>query len=442
MIFGIDLGTTNSLIGTGDRLLTGLVSSSVDMSTKTQVPRDVISDTVVSSYKTDMSMGTDGKLSIQCSAVILKTLAEMAERRYGEPVEEVVISVPAYFTTSQREAVYEAAKIAGLKVNCLINEPTAAAIYLCKDIKELVVVYDLGGGTFDVSIVDSRLGNYAVIATDGIVLGGDNLDRALADRALKDCSVPIRNRGKQNIKKLCVQMRLAKEQIQKMRQDIYVDMREYDGKVSDFVLTEDIYKEVVYNTFYETFIKTSYLINKYIPASDIKRPKLVLVGGSSSCPYLKDMIREQLDVEVVEDDLQPDLIVAKGVSIYAGMLNEGNVESIVEDVTKRLCIEDSKGTSLTIIDSNTVLPCENTITVANSKDTNILLLKLYQGDSIIAKKNAYIGTLKYDYEREVKADEGFVEVTVNVTRDGIISLSACEPLFGDESRQSIELVAR
>lgn len=438
MVFGIDLGTTNSLIGSGDKLFSNLVSSSVDVEAKCQVDRDTVGESIISSYKTDMSMGEDGQLAIQCSSVILKDLAKKAKRRCGQEVKDVVISVPAYFSTTQREAVYEAAKIAELNVKCLINEPTAAAIYLCRDVKDLIVVYDLGGGTFDVTIVDSRLGTYQVIATDGKILGGDDLDNALVEKVFIDCKIPIRYRTALNRNKLRSKMRLAKEEIQKTRNTVYVDLTDVGGK-NDFELTEEIYKKVVYETFSETFEKTNYLIEKYIPESDVH--KAVLVGGSSFCPYLREMIEENIPVEIIADDTPPDLIVAKGVSIYAKMVENGSAVTALEDVTKRLCIADYSGKTITVIESNTVIPCESKVIVQNNTPSSKLKLRLYQGDSIMAKKNDYIGMMVYDYGREVPADEGVVEVTVRVAHDGVVSLSACEVLYSDFV-QEVKLIAR
>lgn len=439
MIFGIDLGTTNSLIGIGDNLLTGLVSSNVNVATKSQVKRDVVGEDIVSSYKTNMSVSPDGQLSIQCSAIVLKELARLGSRRYGEEVKDVVISVPAYFSTSQREAVYKAAEIAKLNVKALINEPTAAALYLCKDVKDLIVVYDLGGGTFDVSIVDSRTGVYSVIATDGIVLGGDDLDMAIVQDAIDQCKIPIRYRSKTSLKYLKSKMRLAKEEIQKTKSDVFVELSDY-GVKKDYVLTPDRYREIIYDVFGKTISMTEAIISRNIPMCEV--PKVVFVGGSSSCPFLKDILKKEIELEEIESDINPDLIVAKGVSIYAEMLNDGKAETYVEDVTKRLCIEDENGRGVTIIDSNSIIPCRNSITVSNSVTGDTLSLKLYQGDSIVAKNNDYIGTLVYDYGREVEKNDGIVEVTVEVSSDGVITLHANEVLFGDDYAQEIKLTAR
>ena len=177
-IYGIDLGTTNSLLGLGDRLLTGLVPSVVNLQTG-KAGKDVLEDmSAARSFKCDISMSKEGQLSVSASSRVLRQLVKES----GEDVQDVVISVPAYFSDNQRHATIKAAELAGLSVVGLINEPTAAAIYASKSRKALSLVYDLGGGTFDVSVVDSRFGDYDVQATDGCILGGDNFDANIRSR--------------------------------------------------------------------------------------------------------------------------------------------------------------------------------------------------------------------------------------------------------------------
>lgn len=439
MVYGIDLGTTNSLIGSGDEMFTSMVSSKVDIVHKKQVERNIVSDDVVASYKTDMSMGDSGKEAIICSSVILKDLADRVQRQTGNKVEDVVVSVPAYFSTSQREAVKKASELAGLNLKCIINEPTAAALCVCKDLKDLIIVYDLGGGTFDISIVDARTGNYSVVATDGEVLGGDDLDWALVDDVIKEAKIPIRYRNNTNKKMLKNKVCQAKEELQQLHSDVYIDLIDY-GAIEDYVLTVDKYKKIVKDVFYETVVRTMHLISTNLPTSE--SPKLIFVGGSTNCPYLKQMVKDSLGLEEITSEYIPDLIVAKGVAMYAKMYEDGIAFDIVDDVTKRLCIEDSEGKTITIIDANTMLPAKGSIVCTNSTRDSELRLKLYQGDSFIASKNAYVGTLVYKYGRVVDVDSGMVEVVAEVTRDGIVKLSAQELLRGAVSRQEIELEHR
>ena len=166
----------------------------------------------------------------------------------------------------------------------------------CHDIKDLIVVYDLGGGTFDVSIVDSRTGTYSVIATDGIVLGGDDLDTAIVNDAITECKIPIRFRSKQNIKQICNKIRLAKEEIQKTRTSVYVDLSGYNA-IKGYILTEERYRKLIKEVFGKTIHMTNFIINKNIPSCET--PKIVFVGGSSNCPYLKEILKEEIEIEEI-----------------------------------------------------------------------------------------------------------------------------------------------
>lgn len=437
-VCGIDLGTTNSLIGHGDELYTNLVSSSVDIYEKKQVTRDTIGENIVSSYKTDMTTGTSGQVPIECSAIILRELADRATRRIGESVTDVVISVPAKFSNTQRAAVYKAAEKAGLTVRGLINEPTAAAIYVCKDMKELIMVFDLGGGTFDVTILDSRAGNYFVVATGGEgKLAGDNFDKALAKRALDDMKVKFRFKTPEAIKRLNADMRIAKESLQKTRSSQYVDMSRF-GCSSDWELTEEIYVKTMKEVFEPTLTITKKIMNANLMETEI--PKMVFVGGSTACPYLREWILEETGLECIECDEQPDYIVAKGVAAYAKMVQEGTASKEVSDVTKCLAIEDECGMADVIIEKNTTIPVTEVKTFCNTETTRYLNINLYQGDSIVCRENEYIGTLVYDYGSERKVGTGFVEIEVTVNRDGIIKLQCSDMSTG--ATQDINLVMK
>lgn len=365
-ICGIDLGTTNSLIGHGDELYTGLVSSSVDVSTKSQIDRDVVSPNVVSSYKVNMTTGSSGELPVACSSIILGELCRRASRVTGEFIEDIVVSVPAKFSDTQRRAVWQAAEKAGLTMHGLINEPTAAAIYVCREVKDLVVVYDLGGGTFDVTILDSRAGNYFVVATDGDGhLAGDNFDAAIADAAMADCNVKMRYRSEDNIKELRTRVRLCKEALQRTGLTQYVNMASM-GCMKDWELTVDTYKNIMKQVFAPTVRLTNQIVQ--VNLSDCERPKLVFVGGSTACPYLREWVEEETGLNSIPCDMQPDYIVARGVAMYAEMVENGTADKEVEDVTKCLCIENNFGMAEVVIDKNTVIPTSEIRTFDNTEE--------------------------------------------------------------------------
>jgi molecular chaperone DnaK (HSP70) len=437
MYYGIDLGTTNSLIGNGENLFTGLVSSSVNIATGQQVDRNQFGEDIVSSYKVNMSTGKEGQLSIKASSIILKDLVNKANMKTGSWSRDVVISVPAKFSSTQRSAVAEAAKIAGLNLKGLINEPTAAALYVCREMKDLVIVYDLGGGTFDISVLDSRIGLYTVVASDGRILAGDDFDEALMDGAIKERNIKIRLRSEKNMSHFKTLMRNAKETLQLQRCTQYVDMSMF-GESKPYELTVDTYVETMKNVFRETIDLTEYVLRGNVP--ECEKPKIVFVGGSTACPYLRDWVSKSLGLEVYGCDINPDLLVAKGVALYAEMLEQGKVEELVEDVTRRLCIEDKSGRAKTIIEKNSIIPIKSSIQVTNNKKSRYLELRLYQGDCLLASENEYIGTLVYDYGCEMEAGEGYIEVEVKVDRNGIVTLKGIDILTGIE--QDITLTMR
>lgn len=441
MIYGIDLGTTNSLIGYGDTLFTDTVSSNVDIENKKQVARDVIGDNIISSYKTNMTIAETGDIPRMCSSIILKTLVNHANIATGNNNEkqDVVISVPAYFSTSQREAVIKAGEMAGLNVRSLINEPTAASLFVCKDYRDLIVVYDLGGGTFDVSIVDSRTGSYVVVATDGIDIGGDDFDNKLVDFVLEKMGIPMRLQNKQLKARLKSACRLAKELMQKLKIDIELLAEEYGGK-SNVTITIDDYKRIMQEVFGPTVETLLKVVSSNL--SYTEKPKLIFVGGSTSCPFLREMVSEAAGLDIIESDVKPDLIVAKGVALFASMLENGTAREQVQDVTKRLVIRLDDNSCLEMLEENTNIPAANSQIVSNSGTSDKLRLTLYQGSDIMADKNAKIGELVYNFGREVPAGDGLVEVRVEVGYNGVIKIKAKEALFDDAYWQDIELSCR
>lgn len=436
MICGIDLGTTYSLIGHGDTLYSDLVASAVDLKTKQQVDLDLINPDVVHSYKTDMTTGEMGELPISCSSIVLKELANIASRRSGETITDVVISVPAKFTTTQREATWKAAEKAGLNPKGLINEPTAAAIYACKDYKDLIVVYDLGGGTFDVTILDARTGQFYVVATDGNGhLAGDNLDQNIAAYVMKECKVPIMKRSKVNLLELYKECRHAKENITTWADSQFIEVPAMD---ISFELTRDKYIQIMKETFEPTLELTDKVISMNLMRCD--KPKLLFVGGSTADKYLREWVKEELGLEELEFDCNPSFIVAKGVSLYAEMVEDGRAAVEITDVTDRLSLELDTGVTETIIESNSAIPISESYIVSNTETTRYLNINLYQGDAIMAIENSYIGTLIFDYGRVVEKGQGPVDVEVKVDRNGTVTLEATD--IATNNTQEVKLVMR
>lgn len=434
MYVGIDLGTTISIAGYRGELVTGKKSSSVSFDQQRTLPRDHAGEDAFSSYKTNMTIGLEGRKSIEASAIVLKELSDVFLRRQGARIENAVISVPAYFTTTQREAVYRSAKLANINIKALINEPTAAAIYICNDLKDLVVVFDLGGGTFDVTIIDSRIGIYSVVATDGLVLGGDDLDNAIMGIVMDKLAVPMRYRTDVNKRKVRSLCRVAKEEIQAKGEPCVIGLASI-GLSQEYVLTPEEYKTIVADVFKKAWDMTVMLINKHIHYGET--PKIVYVGGSTKCPYLKEMLHKNIELEEITYDCDPDLVVALGVTRYAQLLEDGCSMDIVEDVTKQLSIEDSIGMALPIIKANSIIPIEGRRTVFNSEAGDKLKIKLYQGNNSEARQNEYIGTLIFNYDQHMEIGEGVVVVKVAMSSNGLITLSGLDTF--SEEEQAIEL---
>lgn len=436
MICGIDLGTTYSLIGHGENLYSDLVASAVDLTTKKQVDLNYISPNIIHSYKTDMTTGEMGELPISCSSIVLKELVSIAEKRTGEEVKDVVISVPAKFTTTQREATWRAAQLAGLNPKGLINEPTAAAIFACKDYKDLIVVYDLGGGTFDVTILDSRTGQYYVVATDGNgKLAGDNLDRAIANYIMKESHTPIRLKTKLNLMELYCKCRVAKENITQYADTQFIECA--DMGIA-FTLTKEKYIELMKETFQPTIDLTLSVMRNSLMEFD--KPRLLFVGGSTADKYLREWVKDELGLEEFKIDCNPSFIVARGVALYAKMVEDGRADVEINDVTDRLSIELASGITETIIEKNSVIPTSETHLICNDEDTRYINLNLYQGDGVMAVQNSYIGTLVYDYGQVMAKGTGVVDVEVRVDRNGHVTLLATD-LTRNET-QEIKLIMR
>lgn len=436
MICGIDLGTTYSLIGHGDDIFTGLVASAVNMNTKQQVDIEEIGEDIISSYKIDMTTGDEGKVPVKCSSIVLRKLADMASKRIGEEVKDVVISVPAKFTSTQRKATWQAAEMAGLNPRGLLNEPTAAALCACQDYKDLIVVYDLGGGTFDVTILDARTGFYYVIATDGNgKLAGDNFDRAIAGDVLKTCSVPIRMRSKVNMARLNMFCRKAKEDMANTGLNQYIEMPEIGVA---YTLKLDKFIDIMKKTFHSTIELTKKVINMNLMEYD--EPKILFVGGSTANKYLRQWVLEETGLEEFDFDYNPSYTVAHGISIYAKMVEEGREKMEIADVTDQLAIALDTGLADVIVEKNSIIPITESHMLCNDIKSRYLTVDLYQGENVVCAENTYIGTLKFDYGEEREAGDGLVDVEVTVDRDGQVTLQCTDILTSNS--QKVNLIMR
>lgn len=426
-VYGIDLGTTNSLIGLHSKnWLSEIVPSCVKLETGEAGAQFYDDMSARRSFKIDMSMGVEGMMPRAASKCVLQALAKCVK---DDVVKDVVISVPAYFNDSQRTATKEAAKEAGLNVLGLVNEPTAAAMYIAQNRKGLFVVYDLGGGTFDCSIIDSRFGAYDVQATSGCTIGGDNFDKMLVKYFVKNAQVPLHKLNTAQRMGMQHRCKKIKEQMQHLQATFEVDFTDLGGIKLDF--TPETYDQLMRMTFAETINCMKRLIDKWIPQSEVF--DIMLVGGSTHCPFLGRWIEEVTGKKPAPLTYDPDRVVAQGAALYASIVEEGNIDITVSDVTKALSIGLADGTVSTIIPANSKVPTTAEKLFVNPVASSSLTLDLYQGESMFVKDNENIGELIWEYDQPKQANEGQVIVTVSVDSSGTITFSACELLHAPKT---------
>lgn len=419
-VYGIDLGTTNSLLGLGDTLLTGLVPSVVDLKSKQVGSKEMVNVDAVRSFKVDISMGDEGLQSVMASAEVLKELKRQAKLT-GKI--QAVITVPAEFDDNQRKATMKAAEYANIDVVSLVNEPTAAALYITKGKKKVTVVFDLGGGTFDVSVIDSRFGNYDVQHSAGNShLGGDNLDSLIMSHFVKLGRLQLFRLGKDAQLSLKIKSTQAKIRMQKERKDFDISLAEFGAGVITF--KEENYKALVQRAFMRCITQLHQVLNAAI---EYGTPfDLVMVGGSTRCPYLREWVAREVGQEPIALTYDPDLAVAYGAALYAQMWENGEIDYMVSDITKALSIGLSDGTVMNVIPSNSKVPISEEVMLTNPVDAELLDVKLYQGDSGLAKNNYYIGNLVYPYGCLKAKYTAPVMVTVEVDMSGVVKLSCKE----------------
>lgn len=246
--YGIDLGTTNSLIGLHETgYLSEIVPSCTNLETGETGASMYENMDATRSFKVDMSMGIEGNTPRVASTNVLKELVKQVK---NDVVKDVVISVPAYFSDNQRSATMTAAKAAGLNVHALVNEPTAAAMYIADQKQGLYVVYDLGGGTFDCSIIDSRFGAFDVQATDGRKIGGDNFDANIMRHFIKEGKIPIHKLTPKSRMELQHFATKKKIEMQQRKEAFPIDLSKWGGLEISF--TTENYVSIMKLTFSET----------------------------------------------------------------------------------------------------------------------------------------------------------------------------------------------
>ncbi len=471
-VIGIDLGTTNSCVAVieggepvvianaeGARTTPSVVAfgKSGERMVGQVAKRQAITnpDRTVSSIK--RQMGTDFKVTIddkkytpqEISAMILQKLKADAEAYLGEKVTEAVITVPAYFTDSQRQATKDAGKIAGLDVKRIINEPTAAALAygIDKEADQKVMVYDLGGGTFDVSIIEMGDGVQEVLATAGNNrLGGDDFDQRIIDWMVDE----FQKSNGISLKGDKMAMQRLKEAAEKAKIELsgvtssdinlpYITVDATGPKHLELTLTRAKFNELTADLVEATMGPVRRAMgDSGLSTGDID--KVLMVGGSSRIPAVQEAIKKFIGKEPFKG-INPDECVAIGAALQAGVLG-GEVKGLLLlDVTPlSLGIETMGGINTKIIDRNTTIPVKKSQIFSTAADNQPSVeVHVLQGEREFAKDNKTLGVFHLDGILPARRGVPQIEVTFDIDANGIVHVSAKD--LGTNKEQSISITS-
>ena len=471
-IIGIDLGTTNSCVGVMEGGQPVVVANAEGARTTPSVvaftksgerlvgepaKRQAVTnaDKTISSIK--RHMGTDYRVTIddkkyspqEISAMILQKLKTDAENYLGEKVTEAVITVPAYFNDAQRQATKDAGKIAGLEVKRIINEPTAAALAygLDNEKEQKIMVYDLGGGTFDVSIIEIGDGVIEVLSTAGDNrLGGDDFDQKVADYMIAE----FKKAEGVDLSADKMAMQRIKEAAEKAKKELssatttninlpFISMNANGPLHFDMNLTRAKFDELTHDLVERTAEPVKRALSD-AGLSPSELGQVLLVGGSTRIPSVQDKVK-QLTGKEPSKTLNPDECVALGASVQGGKLagDAGAGDILLLDVTPlSLSIETMGGIATRLIERNTTIPTKKSQIFSTAADNQTAVdINVVQGERQFARDNKSLGQFRLDGIPPARRGDPQIEVTFDIDANGIVNVSAKDLGTGKEQHITI-----